>query len=270
MELSVAQKGGNSIFQVSDEQNYINLLKENTKQIVSQRGEAYKTALRELYKDEINIMWMDNRLWCADHDADLYYRFFDSGFFNWGYALMYSLVVINKFNSPEVLDIACGDAYWYRNVYKNIEGLKYTGCDINDGFIRKETGLCNCIEPSYEKCDIREKIPYPRFKKFFDVILWMESYCVFTDDDHIKIIRDAKERLGEKGIFFVCDYFSTKQQSPWIYSINSANSKDKLYAEFKKEFKNISIFIDEKAEFFCLFASDGDIPVWFSPSEKGV
>ena len=247
-----------------NEETFIGVIKQFTQQIFSKKGNKFKNALRKLYKDELSIMWMDEKLWCANHDADIYYRFEDIGFYNWSYALTFSMIALNFIDNPYVLELGCGDAYWFRKIYKTIDGIKYLGCDIDDDFIKNNKKLCrNINNASFIRCDISKEIPRPEYKEYFDVIIWMESYCVFTDDEHEIIIHDSKDRLGSNGMIFVCDFYSPNRKSPWIYSKNSVSDKEKLINNFKKYYSNVSAYFDEKAEFFILFASDAGLPFKF-------
>lgn len=243
---------------------FIQCLKTRMREICMSTGGGLKKSLEKLYEDELKVLWMDGRLWCQDHDIDIYYRFPKDGFFNWGYCAVFSLMAIKQFVNPCVLDIGCGDGYYFRRFFKYINGIRYTGCDFSheeiDRAIRNNFDANKIAD--FIVADMVNSMPYPKDKRYFDVILWNGSFSVFDDECQDRIVKEGKERCGEEGVFVVCDYYSSKK-SPWVYSKNITD-EIKLMDLFKKYFNNVYLHIDEYSEAFYLLASNGRLPMYNS------
>lgn len=245
--------------------SFIPYLKLRMEKIAFKKGVELKNSLHELYEDKLNIMWIDGNCWHADHDIDYYYRFEKTGAFHYGNTAVFTTMAIKQFQNPYVLDLGCGDLWYYKRFYKYIEGIKYLGCDFDSTVIMQDVEY---IEETMDKkvdakiANILDSIPCPKEKKYFDVIIWSGSYSVFNDEQQNYIIKETNKRTGEQGILVVCDYFSNNNKPSWMYSINSAKDENELKSKFKKYFNNIFLYIDYTAESFILLASNGKLPIY--------
>ncbi len=244
---------------------FIRHLQTRMEDICLSMGGMLKDSLTNLYKDKLQVMWMNQDVWCADHDADIYYRFEKQGFFNWGYFAVFSLMAIKQFSNPYVLDLGCGDAYYFSRFYKYVRGIKYMGCDIHLSLIkqarqknRDEADKCDFVV-----ADMVDSMPQPRRRRYFDVILWNGSFSVFDDNSQDRIVEKAKLRCGRDGILVVSDYYG-KEKSPWIYSRN-VTGKKRLYDLFRKYFAHMFLHIDESSQGFYLLATNGKLPMYNFP-----
>lgn len=245
---------------VDDKEEFVKCLNNKINIIVNIYGEKLKNDLRNLYEEKMNIMCMDRMMRCMDHDIDVYFRYERMGYFNWGNTATFSLMAIKKYEKPYILDLGCGDAFYYRHLYKYIEGVRYIGCDIDDDNIKS---VCEKEKDAeFIIANVVTDMPVPKEKSFFDVITWNGSFSVFNDDEQINIINSAKSRLGENGIFVVSDFYSKKRKPEWYYSINAVHDEYRLRDLFKKYFANIYIYVCEKDEAFYLLAFDGDLPAY--------
>lgn len=231
--------------------------------LVSVKGEMKKKELATLYEDKLQIIWLDKHLWSTDHNIDVYYLYEKKGYFTWAFTAVYALMALKNFEHPYVMELACGDAYYFSRLYKFIEGIKYIGTDIDTKIIEKarhdnEVDNDKCI---FKVADITKEIPLPVDKSTFDVIIWTDSYSVFQDDVQQKIIKSIRERLGDNGILFLCDYYSEKGSSDWVYRTNPVNDKEKLRRSIEKYFHNVFLYLDINSEMFYLLASNGTLPV---------
>lgn len=259
--LNISSRYSSSV--VGDYDEFIIAIKKMMDVIIQIEGNKYKTRLSRLYEDKFRVMVLDPRVWRLDHDMDVYFRYEKQGYFNWAHVGVFAMMVLKKYTNPYVLDIGCGDTYFFRHLFRYIKGINYLGCDIDKSTIeyairanREDASKCD-----FMVADIAVEMPEPKIKERFDAIFWLGSYCVFDDDQQKNILKISSERLGKDGILFISDYYSEVKNHVWYYSINSARDEGKLRKLLETYFENVFLYVDKDSESFFLLASNGQLPV---------
>ena len=246
---------------VNNSVEYARALRYLMEKTIYKNGGVLKESLKKLYEDQYKVLQLDKYVRCLDHDLDHYLRYEKEGYFGWGYAATIMMLAIDQFENPYILDLCCGSAYFYRRLFRHIEGVKYVGCDNDFGYYPQiynkefdENGI-------FVEADIVESLPQPTEKPHFDVVTWNGAFSCFYDEEHKTIVEAVADRLGENGIFAVTDYFNSEAPSTWYYSVNSANNEEKLRCLFEASFKNVYLYTGKKAGGFYLLASNGKLPI---------
>lgn len=261
-DYSVAVIDANETRIANSEINFISNLKYMIEINVDYQAALLKRNIQSLYEDKLKIMWMDGHVSCADHEIDAYYRFEKDGSFGWGYTAVFSMMAINHFDNPYVLDLGCGDGYFFNHFFKYIDQIHYVGCDIDqhniDRAIQKVV-MSDC-DVRFVNKDMVYSMPEPSFKSGFDVILWLGSFSVFEDEQRSMILQQIKKRIGTQGVVVLIDYYSKRETPSWECSINPVNDTKRIKELFQKDYSNVFLYSSEKTKSFVIMASNGKLP----------
>ncbi|MCM1062941.1 MAG: class I SAM-dependent methyltransferase [Eubacterium sp.] len=173
---------------------------------------------------------------------------------------------LNQFDAPRILELCCGDGFFPANVYLNVEGADYVGCDLQESSIeyarKRLRARINDVKSTgrFIVADILEDMPCK--DEDLTNVFWFSAIYMFTEEQQRKILGEVAARLKQrKGILSGSALLSeVRKDKHWDYWIRLFDDEEELRALLKNYFENV--YIGKTSTKYSLFfmASDGKLP----------
>lgn len=227
---------------------------------------SLKLLLRKSYRLRMHCYGEGLLRLSNDRDISLYYRWPESGDISWLITPSFVLDAIEMFDEKDVLEIACANGWYYREIYSCIERLNYTGFDIcNDTVMEARRKLKWKTEDKKRKLNaqfiVDDAITTTLYEKDYTHVLWFSSICMFRQQDRESIMKKIAACLKKKnGIFCGSVFLKNETDYKWSYWIEEYNDQYELKVELGKHFKNV--FVKKQTAQMLFMASDGNLPYY--------
>ncbi len=222
-----------------------------------------KFSLKQSFETRIPLYGEGSIRLYNDPDINVFYRWSQNGHITWAEQSTFNIQALLMFEHRSVLELCCGNGWYYRNFYSKLNNISYIGCDLSEEAIseaNKKTIKCNS-DVSFFVADICTDMAL--MNDSLTNVFWFSSMCMFTKEQRRKILLDISKKLKEKnGILSGSCEIKSFNEEQWIYYIGLFEDENELRSELGQFFYNIFItkISDKKTLYFM--ASDGNLPFY--------
>ena len=205
-----------------------------------------------------------------DHDISVFYRWGKNGHLSWAFQPMFCRSAMLLFGKKVIIELGCGNGWYYREIYYWMKDVTYYGYDLNEYNIedakkmlaRKEKECGRKSDATFEVKNILTD------EEIFNVdathVFFFATLNMFTQDDRKKILNNIHKALKfNNGIFCGNGGVVLDGVQQWDKFIGLSRNEEEFINELQAFFKNVYVFPREKNDETIYFmASDGELPFY--------